>query len=236
MVKYDRLPRFDGAPPSLDNKRTVIRMNGVAGFPVLQFFNRIAEILDGLTIDKLNLAGSVHRGDEAGNAVDDQAQALLVRTKSLLRSLALVDVRQQVIPTYNATVVVPLRKTARLKPAVHTIGSTKTMLNIIRLAGFYSALPLRYDTVPIIRREKSRPVLQFINSSAEVVQHLLISEFNFACCIHCPNEARNRVDDLTKLLLARAYGCFSNLPVVNVGQQHIPVGDATIGVHRWKST
>src|SRR5262245_51767092 len=99
MVKYDRLPRFDGAFPGSDDKTAVIGMNGVAGFPILQFFNRLAEIIDGLTVDKLNLAGRVHRGDEPRNAVDDQAKALLVRTKNLLRTLTLVDVRQQVIPT-----------------------------------------------------------------------------------------------------------------------------------------
>src|SRR5216684_3583523 len=51
-----RLPGFDRAPPQVDHARKVVRMDGIAGGPILQFLTCLAEILQDLAVQKLHLA------------------------------------------------------------------------------------------------------------------------------------------------------------------------------------
>src|SRR6266849_2640829 len=48
MLELERLSRFDRAPPGVAHARNVIRMAGVVGGPILQFLERLAEIVQGL--------------------------------------------------------------------------------------------------------------------------------------------------------------------------------------------
>src|SRR5260221_9707941 len=68
-----RLPGFPRAPPQVDHARKVVRMDGIAGRPILQFLTRLAEILQDLAIQKLHLAGGTQGTHHARNGIDDQA-------------------------------------------------------------------------------------------------------------------------------------------------------------------
>src|SRR6266436_758398 len=98
------------------------------------------------------------------------------------------------------------------------------MLNVVSLTGFCSAAPISHYPLAVIRMQKRGPLLQFRNSLAEVTQHLLINEFDLAVLSHRPDKAGNSIDNLPKVLFARAERILSPLPVVNVSQHHVPVG------------
>jgi len=49
-------------------------MDNIAGGPILQFLHRFAEILQDLTIDKLDLARSTQSTHKPRNRVDDGSQ------------------------------------------------------------------------------------------------------------------------------------------------------------------
>ena len=68
-----RLPGFDRAPPHVDYARKVIRMDGIAGGPILQFLSRLAEVFQDLAVDKFDLACRTQGAHVPWNGVDDQA-------------------------------------------------------------------------------------------------------------------------------------------------------------------
>ncbi len=51
-----RLPGFDRASPRVDHARKVIRMDSVAGGPILQFLSGLAEIFQELAVEKFDFA------------------------------------------------------------------------------------------------------------------------------------------------------------------------------------
>jgi hypothetical protein len=71
-------------------------------------------------------------------------QVLFTTPHLLLCLFALIDIREQDIPTDNPIVGITLRTSAYVEPAVHAIGSTVPSFNIKRLPGFDRA-PIRVD-------------------------------------------------------------------------------------------
>src|ERR1700676_2007079 len=117
MLELNRLTCFDGALPGVDHTRDVVRMDGVAGRPLLQFLGSLSEVLQGLAVDDLDLAGGTMGRDKSRNAVEDQAQALFVRPKGLLGAHPVVNVSQQHVPAGDTTSRSPPGEGARLDPA-----------------------------------------------------------------------------------------------------------------------
>src|SRR6266478_3044896 len=68
-----RLSGLDRAPPRVDHAREVIRMDGVAGGPILQVLSRLAKIFQELAVEEFDLARGTQGTHEPRNAVDDQA-------------------------------------------------------------------------------------------------------------------------------------------------------------------
>src|SRR5260221_8281269 len=116
-------------------------MDGVAGRPLLQFLGSLPEVLQGLAVDTLDLAGSAMGRNKSRNAVEHQAQALLIRLEGLLGALPVVNVSQQHVPAGDRTFRVSRRECARLEPAIHAIGTPLAELNDERLAGFDRTTP-----------------------------------------------------------------------------------------------
>ena len=75
-----RLSGFDGVLPGSDDEWEIGGMNGVRGAPSLELVEGPAEILEDPAVDVLDRAGRRHYGDEAGNRLHDEAEALLAHT------------------------------------------------------------------------------------------------------------------------------------------------------------
>src|SRR5258705_3253197 len=67
--KIMRLPGFDRAPPRVDHARKVIRMDGVAGGPILQVLGRLAKIVQDLAVKKFDFACRTQGTYKPGNGV-----------------------------------------------------------------------------------------------------------------------------------------------------------------------
>src|SRR6266481_327185 len=92
MFNLIDLPRFDGPGTRFDYTRKVIRMHGADQGPVLQLLVCLAEILEGLPVEKLHLAHCTHRGHEPGNIVDNLSPRKLARTEKFLGASAVLDI------------------------------------------------------------------------------------------------------------------------------------------------
>jgi hypothetical protein len=68
-----------------------------------------------------------------GKAIYKLPQFPLVLLELLLSSLALLDIRHQIVPTDNAIFGISLRTSSYVDPTVHAIGSMVTYLIIRRL-------------------------------------------------------------------------------------------------------
>src|SRR2546425_871455 len=77
MLKLNQLPGLHAPLPRIDHARKVIRMEGIAGSPILQFLSRLAEIFQNLAVEKLDLAFRTQGTYESRNTVDDPAKAFL---------------------------------------------------------------------------------------------------------------------------------------------------------------
>ena len=129
-----------------------------------------------------DFAGCSHCPNEAGNRIDDQSQALLIRTEGILGALPVVNISQQHVPVGDTSFHVPQGEGARLEPAIHAIGAALAELKNIRLPGFDRALPCIDHARKVFRmhRVTSAPIPQFLRRLAEIFQDLPVEEFDLA--------------------------------------------------------
>src|SRR5205807_996494 len=76
MLHFVRSSGFNGLSKSGDYMREVIRVNGVCGFPMLQFFEALSEVFKDLAAYEFDPALGVHDRQQSGNGVDNQAKGL----------------------------------------------------------------------------------------------------------------------------------------------------------------
>jgi hypothetical protein len=85
-------------------------VNRPVGAPLLHRLERLATVLHELRVDGFDLTDGRQGCDQPWNAVDDQARLPLAFTQGLFGALALIDVRQQVVPADDVPVRVAQRK------------------------------------------------------------------------------------------------------------------------------
>src|SRR6266849_7686354 len=139
-LKIMRLPGFDRVPPRVDHARKVMRMDSVAGGPILQFLGRLAEIFQDLAVDKFDLACRTQGTHKPRNGVDDQTKARLTLLARRLVALALNRNRREMRNLLDDFLIL-LSWAARLAP----IDRKGTQYKDIR--GQYGGRPTRFQTV-----------------------------------------------------------------------------------------
>ena len=122
----------------------------------------------------------------------------------LLRLLARIDIRQQVVPTNDAVVGVAKREATRLEPAIFAVGSTDAMLELVRLPGLDRVLPGGRHLRQVGRMHGiSRPPLpQLFKRATEVVEDLAVDVLNPAVGCHDGDEAGKGLNDEAEALFA----------------------------------
>src|SRR5216684_2784354 len=106
------------------------------------------------------------------NEIYELPELPLVLPEFLLCPLSLVKIIQQRLPHGDTTFRVSRGESARLEPAVHSIGTPLAELKIVRLPGFDRAPPRVDHARKVIRMDgvAGGPVLQFLGSLAEIFQ------------------------------------------------------------------
>src|SRR3989442_211194 len=77
MLKLNQPPGLHAPLPRIDHARKVIRMEGIADSPILQFLSRLAEIFQDRAAGKFELPLRNPGTYESRNTVDDPAKAFL---------------------------------------------------------------------------------------------------------------------------------------------------------------
>src|SRR5882724_4610440 len=104
------------------------------------------------------------------------------------------------------------------------------MLNLIRSSRLNRCLPIQKGAISILGVHKCVPVLQFFESFAKVVQHLLADEFNLARCVHRPSKPWNGFNDESQIAFSGPKGFLSAFAVVDIREQEIPADDLTLRI------
>jgi len=89
---------FDGLDAGLDYAGKVIRMNDIDQGPVLQLLVCFAEILQGLAVEKLDVAPCARRRHQPGNVIDDLPPRQFARSQAFLCALAILNVNVCSVP------------------------------------------------------------------------------------------------------------------------------------------
>src|SRR5262249_12680627 len=137
--------------------RKVIRMNDSDQGPVLQVLTRLAEILQGLLVEKLNFAVGAHGGHESGNVVDNLSPGDLARAQSLLPPLAVLDIEIGSMPSGDLPRLVAQRVRANQEPPIDAIITAHACFRVHRSARSHARLPMLYESRAVLRMNGLRP-------------------------------------------------------------------------------
>ena len=148
------------------------------------------------------------------------------------RLFPLLDIRHQLVPADDVALGVTLRDATEVAPAVHAISATAAMLHIERLPGFDECRKRVDQARHVVRMDRiaGGPRFHFLECLAEVFQHPAVDVLNLACCIGCGHKPRDAVDHQAEVVFARAKRLLHALPVVDVGQQHVPADGTTLRI------
>src|SRR5580700_5135303 len=105
---------------------------------------------------------------------------MLAGAYRLFGALAVFDVHIQRVPTDDPAFGVAQRKTAGVKPAIHSVGAPGTDFSIQRIPALNGMLPLGDGVRAIVRMHHFGPVLQLIHGHASVIKALSIYRLDLA--------------------------------------------------------
>src|SRR5262245_13486549 len=98
VLNLVNLPCFDRLFARLDYTWEVIGVNDIDQGPILQLFTRFAEVLKGLSVEKLDLAHCARRSHKPGDAVDDLPPGEFSLAHRILSPLAILNVYTGSVP------------------------------------------------------------------------------------------------------------------------------------------
>src|SRR6266536_2787598 len=96
-------------------------MNGIGRAPTFHFLERLAEIVQDLTVDNFDLTFRIHDGYETGNAFNRQPKPVFARAHGLLGALTIVNLHRDSVPLEDISLLISKRYGTSQKPAVFPI-------------------------------------------------------------------------------------------------------------------
>src|SRR5262249_19638028 len=156
----------------------VVWMNCADERPVFQLFTCIAEILQGLLVEKLYLAHCARRSHEPGNVVNDLAPREFSRTQGFLSPLAILDVHTSSVPLEDVARFIPQRIATNQEPSICSVESANASFRVNRPARSQTQLPLLNKFLAVVGMNRFRPppALRLFRSHAGVIQPYLVEE------------------------------------------------------------
>src|SRR4030095_7100215 len=117
-------------------------MNGIGRAPTFHFLERLAEIVQDLTVDNFDLTFRIHDGYETGNAFNRQPKPVFARADGLLAALTIVNLHRDSLQLEDFSLSIASRYGASQKPAVFPIRRAPARLILERRAGGQRRAPL----------------------------------------------------------------------------------------------
>ncbi len=185
MFKIEIRPCLESTVESLLHEISVVRMNSLK-YQLQRWLDRSIVFKD--IVGFIGPENFSTRNVKAETARVAYALPLSQESLTTLQLLmcfpALINIRDQVIPTDDTAFRVSYWKAAYVEPAVNTIGAADTVFNVVRIPGFYRAVPPRHHHLAFIRMYKRTPIGQLLKGPARIIQDSLIDEFDFASRSH----------------------------------------------------
>src|SRR6266481_3848081 len=171
--------------------------------PVLQLLVCLAEILEGLPVEKLHLAHCTHRGHEPGNIVDNLSPRKLARTEKFLGASAVLDIDIGSQPSGNVSRRIAHRIGTKQEPPIRAIVATHARFRIPRSARGQTGSPIFDETLEVVRMNGLHPTqtLGLLCAQPRVVEPALIEELGTAVGKRGPAQTGKRLDEMGELVL-----------------------------------
>src|SRR5262245_55338454 len=133
-------------------------MKRVVGGPLSQLLEWPAAVLDHTVVHAVQLSGRREDGNEAWNAVHDQARLALPFAQSLLGALQIVDVVDRSVPMNDPTLAVMERLSHGLDPSELTVCAPELVDIVVRRSRCHRMQPAAYNRVAVIGVNELEPM------------------------------------------------------------------------------
>ena len=166
-----------------------------------------------------------HVGHRA--ATRHHLEELFFARQERLGPFEIVDVGHQYVPARDATIGVPERQHAHVKPAIDAVRAAHTLLDVVGLAAVDGTPPSRDRRRTIIGMQPvtHSPRLQIIEGRAEVVEELPVHALDIPGRRHDGHEGGNAVGERAIVAFLCAGGVLGALALVDIGIQAAPLDD-----------
>src|SRR4030095_10635680 len=132
-------------------------MNGIGRAPTFHFLERLAKIVQDLTVDNFDLTFRIHDGYETGNAFNRQPKPVFARADGLLGALTIVNLHRDSVPLENIPFSISRRNATSQKPAVFPIRRAPPCLILERRAGSQRRAPLLQMPINVVGGNRAVP-------------------------------------------------------------------------------
>src|SRR4029434_4842263 len=176
-------------------------MNGVGRAPTFHFLERLAEIVQDLTVDNFDLTFRIHDGYETGNAFNRQPKPVFARADGLFGALMIVNLHRDSVPLEDISLFISKRYGTSQKPAVFPIRRAPPRLIFERRAGGPRRAPLFPLLIYVFGVYRGLPTCAgcIFLRQPRVVPPVSTHEINGAVGQSGPNTDRNGFDHIPKL-------------------------------------
>ena len=133
-------------------------MNGIGRAPTVHFLERLAEIVQDLTVDNFDLTFRIHDSDETGNAFNRQPKPVFARAHGLFGALTIVNLHCDSVPLEDISLLISKRHGTSQKPAVFPIRRAPACLIFERRAGGQRRAPLVQVSINVFGVNRGLPI------------------------------------------------------------------------------
>src|ERR1700752_912332 len=132
-------------------------MNGVGRAPTFHFLERLAEIVQDLTVDNFDLTFRIHDAYETGNALNGQPKPVFARAHGLFGALTIVNLHRDSVPLEDISLLISKRYGTSQKPAVFPIRRAPACLIFERRSGGQRRAPLLQVPINVVGVNQGLP-------------------------------------------------------------------------------
>src|SRR5205823_6249600 len=182
-------------------------MNGIGRAPTFHFLERLAEIVQDLTVDNFDLTFRIHDGYETGNAFNRQPKPVFARADALLGALTIFNLHRDSVPLEDISLLISQRQAAVQMPTILPIRAAEPHLILMRLAGANGRAPFAYVSLQIIGVNCGLPTCSghLLPRHPRVLYESAVHVSLRAVGERTPHYCPSGIDHIPQLLLATEY-------------------------------
>src|SRR5438093_873353 len=132
-------------------------MNGIGRAPTFHFLERLAEIVQDLTVDNFDLTFRIHDEYETENAFNRQPKPVFARADGLLGALTIINLHHDSVPLEDISLFISKRYGTSQKPTIFPIRRAPPCLILERRADNQHRAPLVQMPINVVEMNRNLP-------------------------------------------------------------------------------